>query len=53
VQFSHFIDIFLGGIITIAMFAVLFQSKNTAGVINAAGNATKGSLVAAEGQAAA
>jgi hypothetical protein len=51
-QFSHLLDVFLAGLISIAVIAILFTAKNTAGVITATGNATKGSLTAAEGAAA-
>lgn len=47
-QFSHILDIFFAGLITIATLAVLFTAKNTAPVITALGGATKGSLTAAE-----
>lgn len=50
-QFSHVLDIFLGGLITIATLAVLFTAKNTSSVVGAFGNATSGSLKAAEGNA--
>ena len=51
-QFSHVLDVFLAGLITIATIGILFSSKNTAGIINASGGAVKGGLTAAEGQAA-
>lgn len=51
-QFSHILDIFFAGLITIATLAILFTAKNTAPVIKAFGSATSGSLTAAEGAAA-
>lgn len=47
-QFSHILDLFLGGLITIATLAVLFTAKNTSSVVGALGKATTGSLTAAE-----
>ena len=49
-QISHLLDLFFGGLITIAALFVLLASKNTANVVNAFGSATTGSLRAAEGQ---
>lgn len=44
------VTVFLGGLITIAVIAVMVSSKsNTPSVLNSAGGALSGSLSAAEG----
>jgi hypothetical protein len=49
-----FINVFFGGLITIAVFAILVsKNSNTGSVLNSAGSAVSSSLYAAEGQKAA
>jgi hypothetical protein len=51
-QLSHVLDVFLGGLITIAAVAIALTSKQTASIIQVTGQGVSGSLKAAEGQAA-
>lgn len=44
------VNLFLGGLITVAIFTVLVSNKsNTSSVLNSAGGALSGSLSAAQG----
>lgn len=52
-NFAKIAEVFIGGIIVIAVLAVVFSAKNTSNVINATGGFVKNSLTAAEGPVAA
>lgn len=47
-NFAHIAEVFIGGIILIAVLAVLFTAKNTSSVIKSTGGFVSNSLAAAE-----